>query len=41
MHYKRQLIDNLYYIGGNDRRLSRFENMFTLPEEFLTTLIYC
>ena len=32
MHYKRQLIDNLYYIGGNDRRLSRFENMFTLPE---------
>lgn len=27
----RKLQDDLYYLGGNDRRLSRFENMFTLP----------
>lgn len=32
MFYKHKLTDDLYYVGGNDRRLSRFENMFALPE---------
>lgn len=32
MYYPRKLTDDLYYVGANDRRLSRFENMFTLPE---------
>lgn len=27
----RKLSDDLFYLGGNDRRLERFENMFSLP----------
>lgn len=32
MHYKRNVINDVYMITGNDRRLNRFENMFALPE---------
>lgn len=32
MYYKRLITDDIYHLSGNDRRLSRFENMFTLAE---------
>ena len=32
MYYERKVLDDLYLITGNDRRLHRFENMFALPE---------
>ncbi len=32
MYYRRSILKDLFHIGGNDRRLSRFENMFGLPE---------
>lgn len=32
MYYKRNITEQIYHISGNDRRLSRFENMFTLAE---------
>lgn len=32
MHHARKLTDSLYLVGGNDRRLERFENLFPLPE---------
>lgn len=28
----RKIKEDIYYIGANDRRLEKFENMFTLPE---------
>ncbi|MCP1101953.1 flavorubredoxin [Aequitasia blattaphilus] len=31
MHTTRKVTDDLYYIGCNDRKLERFENLFTLP----------
>lgn len=32
MHYKRNVLKDVYMITGNDRRLNRFENLFELPE---------
>lgn len=31
MYCVKQITDDLYWIGGSDRRLSRFENIFPLP----------
>ena len=31
MHSYRKLTDDLYWVGGNDRRLALFENIFPLP----------
>ncbi|MDI9490157.1 MAG: FprA family A-type flavoprotein [Clostridiaceae bacterium] len=32
MYYKRKITDDIYYVGENDRRIERFENMFELPD---------
>lgn len=32
MHSTRKVTDDLIYVGGSDRRLSRFENMFPIPK---------
>lgn len=32
MHCVQQISDKIYWIGGNDRRLERFENMFPIPK---------
>ena len=32
MHSTRKVKDDLIYVGGSDRRLSRFENLFTIPK---------
>ncbi len=32
MHCVQNLTENIYWIGGNDRRLERFENMFPIPK---------
>ncbi len=32
MHSTRKVTDDLIYVGGNDRRLSRFENLFPIPK---------
>jgi len=32
MHCVQQITDKIYWIGGNDRRLERFENMFPIPK---------
>lgn len=31
MHCTRKITDDLVYLGGSDRRLSRFENLFPIP----------
>lgn len=31
MHCVQKISENIYWVGGNDRRLERFENMFPLP----------
>ncbi|MDO4271149.1 MAG: FprA family A-type flavoprotein, partial [Eubacteriales bacterium] len=31
MHSTRKINDDLIYLGGSDRRLSRFENLFPIP----------
>lgn len=31
MHCVQQIAPHIYWVGGNDRRLERFENMFPLP----------
>ncbi len=31
MHCTRKITDDLYYVGGNDRRLEKFENLFPIP----------
>ena len=31
MHSTRKIKDDLIYVGGSDRRLSRFENLFPIP----------
>ena len=28
----RQISDDLYYVGGNDRRLELFENVYPIPK---------
>ena len=32
MHCVQNVTENIYWIGGNDRRLERFENMFPIPK---------
>lgn len=32
MHCYRKITDDLYWVGGNDRRLELFENMFPIPK---------
>ncbi|HBD63177.1 MAG TPA: flavodoxin, partial [Clostridiales bacterium] len=32
MHCVQRISDNIYWVGGNDRRLERFENMFPIPD---------
>lgn len=32
MEILRKITDDILFVGGNDRRISRFENMFALPE---------
>ena len=32
MHSTRKVTDDLMYVGGSDRRLSRFENLFPIPK---------
>lgn len=32
MHCVQKMAENIYWIGGNDRRLERFENLFPLPK---------
>ena len=31
MHSTRKVTEDLIYVGGSDRRLSRFENLFPIP----------
>ena len=31
MYCFRKITDDLYWVGGNDRRLERFENIFPIP----------
>ncbi|MDF2948317.1 MAG: FprA family A-type flavoprotein [Sedimentibacter sp.] len=31
MHSVQKISENIYWVGGNDRRLERFENMFPIP----------
>lgn len=31
MHNTRKITDDIFYVGGNDRRLALFENMFPIP----------
>ena len=31
MYYYRKVTDDLYWIGGSDRRLALFENLFPIP----------
>ena len=31
MYCTRKITDDIYWIGGNDRRLARFENIFPIP----------
>ena len=32
MHHIRKVTDDLYWIGANDRRTERFENIHPIPE---------
>ncbi len=32
MHQARHIVDELYFIGGSDRRLNLFENMYPIPD---------
>lgn len=32
MHQSRKITDDVYYVGGSDRRISRFENVFPVPD---------
>ena len=32
MYTVRKVTDDLYYVGGDDRRLALFENIFPIPE---------
>ena len=32
MHYVHKITEKMYWVGGNDRRLERFENMFPIPK---------
>ena len=35
MHSTRKVTDDLIYVGGSDRRLSRFENLFPIPNSYV------
>lgn len=37
MYQHRAITEDLYWIGGNDRRLALFENVYPIPVGFLTT----
>ncbi|HAK75248.1 MAG TPA: flavodoxin, partial [Sporomusaceae bacterium] len=32
MYYVQAIAEGIYWVGGNDRRLERFENMFPIPQ---------
>lgn len=32
MDYTREISPGIHWVGGNDRRLALFENMFPLPQ---------
>lgn len=32
MYTVRKVTDDLYYVGGDDRRLALFENIFPIPQ---------
>ena len=32
MHCVQKVSEKIYWVGGNDRRLERFENMFPIPK---------
>ena len=31
MNYLRKITDDLYWVGGNDRRIALFENVYPVP----------
>lgn len=39
MHCTRQITDSIVWVGGSDRRLALFENLFPLPGAWRTILI--
>ena len=39
MNNIREVVENIYYVGVNDRRLKRFENMFDQIRVLVTTLM--
>lgn len=41
MHCVQKIVEDIYWIGGNDRRLEKFENLFPIPEgvSYNSTLI--
>ena len=41
MNCIREVNENVYWIGGNDRRLSLFENIFQFQGEFHIILMLC
>lgn len=41
MHSTRKVKDDLIYVGGSDRRLSRFENLFPIPKGYPITAMCC
>ena len=38
MHSTRKVKDDLIYVGGSDRRLSHFENLFPIPKYPITAM---
>lgn len=41
MYCYQKVAENLYWIGGNDRRLALFENVYPIPRGFPIMHIYC
>ena len=41
MHCVKKLQDDLYWVGGSDRRLALFENVFPSPAACPTTPMWC
>ena len=41
MHCVKKVTDDLYWIGGSDRRLALFENVYPIPREFPITHMFC
>ena len=40
MYCVRNITEDLYWVGGNDRRLELFENIHPIQKGFHITLIY-